>query len=100
MNDRIPVLVYTDKRGVFFGWAKPADLERDDWRKQIALTECRMCVRWSKDVRGVLGLAATGPTASCRITPAVAEQTLVDLHGVTACSAEAVAAWEKEPWNS
>ncbi len=98
-NGRVAVLVCTDKRGVFLGWVAPAALKGDAWRKKLALTDAQMCVYWSSDVRGVLGLAATGPTKSCKVTPRVPEQLVVDIHGVTRCTEEAVKAWEKEPWN-
>jgi hypothetical protein len=99
-NGRVPVLVCTDKRGVFMGWAAASALRGDGWRKKLTLKDARMCVYWSTDVRGVLGLAAKGPTHNCKVTPAVPEQIVVGVHGITRCTGEAVAAWEKEPWNS
>jgi hypothetical protein len=98
-NNRVPVLVCTDKRGVFFGWVSHSALKGEGWRKRLVLKDARMAVYWSGDVRGVLGLAAKGPTSSCKITPVVPEQILVDSHGVTRCTPEAVAAWEEEPWS-
>jgi hypothetical protein len=98
-ENKIPVLVYTDKRGVFFGWVSPTDLETNSWRTQLTLTDARMAVQWAKSVHGVLGLAANGPNSECRITPAVPSMTLVDLHGVTSCTPKAVKAWESEPWS-
>lgn len=85
------VVVYTDKRGVFFGYTdKPFS------REQMTLKRCRMCVYWDKG--GALGLASDGPGSKCRVTPAVAEQILVDLHGESLCSPEAIGAWEAQPW--
>jgi len=98
-NGRVAVLVCTDKRGVFMGWAAASALKGDAWRKKLTLKDARMCVYWSSDVRGVLGLAANGPTSSCKVTPCVPEQIVVDVHGVSRCTDEAIAAWEKEPWN-
>ena len=97
-NKKLPVLVCTDRRGVFFGWVDPAALEGDDWRKALTLTDCRMAVYWSVDVHGVLGLAVGGPTAACRITPAVGVHHVTGVHGVTECTKAAVQAWESEPW--
>jgi len=97
-TNRIPVVVFTDKRGVFFGWADLAAFDGDGWRRELVLTDARMAVYWSADAKGVLGLAATGPTTACRITPAVAELTLVDLHGATRCTDAAVKEWEAAPW--
>lgn len=88
------VLVTTDssRRGVFAG-----QLVKET-SKTVELKNARMIVYWSTDVRGVLGLAATGPTASCRITKAVPK---LKINGVTAIvdmTKEAVKAFEKEPW--
>jgi len=95
---RIPVVVYTDKRGVFFGYVKPSALIGEEWRRRLDLEDARMAVYWSSDVGGVLGLAAKGPSADCRISPAVPLHVCVDIHGVTRCTDEAVEAWEKAPW--
>lgn len=87
------VVVTTDKRGVFFGRTS-APVGTDP----LVLETPRMCVRWSVDVRGVLGLAATGPTAGCRITRAPVQ---IELRGITSvmdCTPEAVTAWQAAPW--
>ena len=96
MKNKIPVLITTDntKRGVFMGYI---DL-KDASESVLVAEDVRMCVYWSTDVRGVLGLAATGPTKSCKISKAVPK---ARLHGVTAIidvTKEAEKAWEKEPW--
>lgn len=86
------VVICTDKRGVFFGYTTKTDGD------PIRLTRPRMCVYWDTATRGVLGLAATGPTSGCRITNA---PPAIELRGITAvieCSPEAVSAWEKSPW--
>lgn len=85
------VLVTTVHRGVFFGYADDAT------GSTIALTRARLCLYWSPDVKGFMGLAATGPSATCRIGPAAD----ITLHGVTAVVAVtpmAVTAWEAAPW--
>lgn len=88
-----PVLVTTEHRGVFFGYADPGDTEKTT----IALKRARNCVYWSADVKGFLGLASKGPTSGCRVGPAAD----ITLHAVT-CVAEvqpeAVKAWEEGPW--
>jgi hypothetical protein len=83
-----------DKRGVFFGFTAetPGDGE------SCTLAECRMAVYWSADVRGVVGLAAKGPTKGCRITPAVTRGTIHGCTSVLECSDKAVTAWRAEPW--
>lgn len=88
-----PVLVTTAHRGVFFGYATDTDGET------IALKGARCCVYWSRDVKGFLGLAATGPTSSCRVGPP-ADITLRNITSVAEVTADAVKAWEKSPWNS
>ena len=91
-TDERPVLVTTAHRGVFFGYARATDGET------IALRAARCCVYWSKDVKGFLGLAATGPTKSCRVGPP-ADITLRNITAVAEVTADAVAAWEKSPWS-
>jgi hypothetical protein len=96
MKDKVAVLITTDstKRGVFMGFIDPEDANKD----AFVAEEVRMCVYWSADVRGVIGLAAKGPTKGCKITQAAKR---VNLKGVTATaelSDEALAAWRKEPW--
>ena len=90
-----PVLVTTSHRGVFFGYA--TDTRGD----VVHLKRARMCVYWSPDMKGVLGLASEGPSAGCKVSPSPAAT--LELRGVTGvadCSAEAVANWEKHPWSS
>ena len=90
-----PVVVTTEHRGVFFGFMN-GSTESD---KVVALTDAQMCVYWSADVRGVLGLAATGPSGSCRITPAVPKLTVQDVTAVMDATDEAVKAWAQRPWS-
>lgn len=98
MSDgRIPVLITTDKdkRGVFFGYIDPQDADKDTMR----VTDVQMCVYWSADVHGVLGLAATGPIKGCRITKPAKAGVIKGVTMVAECSEEAVKAWKKTPWN-
>lgn len=87
-----PVLVTTAHRGVFFGYATETE------GPTIKLTNARNCVYWTGDLRGFLGLAATGPNKGCRIGPAVAEITLRGVTSISSVSAEAVDRWEAAPW--
>lgn len=89
----IPLLVTTSHKGVFFGYGQPTE------NNIIRIERARMCVYWSTDCKGVLGLAATGPTKGCKIGPEVPAITLRDVTAVTEVSEAAVAAWNKEPWN-
>lgn len=90
MSKEIGVVITTAHRGVFFGYIpKLTDA------KSITAKKVRMAVYWSADVRGVLGLAATGPVSGCKITPAVDEMVINDVTSVMKCTDEAVKAWEK-----
>ena len=87
------VLVTTAHRGVFCGYATKTD------GTTIKLREARNCIHWSVDVKGFLGLAANGPSASCRIGPA-ADIELRDVTCVAAVTPEAEAKWRAAPWKS
>ena len=86
-----PVLVTTAHRGVFFGYADKTDGET------ITLKRARLCVYWTADLRGFMGLASHGPTASCKIGPA-ADINLRDITSVVSVTPEAAAKWEAAPW--
>jgi len=86
-----PVIVTTAHRGVFFGYADDTDGE------QIALTRSRLCIYWSADVQGFMGLAAKGPTKSCRIGPPAAI-TLRDITSVLEVTPDAEQAWNNATW--
>ena len=88
-----PVLVTTAHRGVFFGYAENTDGD------SITLRAARLCVYWSRDVRGFMGLASRGPTDGCRISPP-ANITLRNITSVAEVTDEARAAWERAPWSS
>lgn len=87
------VLVTTAHRGVFFGYADETGGE------QIALKKARLCVYWSADVRGFMGLASTGPTPQCRIGPA-ADIMLWNITAIVEVTPEAVERWEQAPWQA
>jgi hypothetical protein len=85
------VLVTTEHRGVFFGYAT------DVQNETIKLRAARNVVYWSADCKGFLGLAATGPKKDCKVGPAAN----IELRAIT-CVAEvtpvAVTAFEAAPW--
>ena len=86
-----PVIVTTANRGVFFGYAK------DTTGETIALVRARLCLYWSADLKGFMGLASKGPSKDCRI----GEPATITLRNITAVlepSAEAVTKWESAPW--
>jgi hypothetical protein len=94
-NNKTPLLVTTAHRGVFFGYGDPTL----NANKTIRLERARMCVYWSSECKGVLGLASIGPNKNCKIGPAVPAITLTDVTSATEVSTKATEAWEKEPWN-
>jgi hypothetical protein len=90
-NNERPVLVTTEHRGVFFGYTT------DGSGSSVQLRRARLCIYWSADLRGFMGLATQGPNANCRIGPPAD----ILLHGVTSVtdvSEAAVKAWESNPW--
>lgn len=93
---KIPVLITTDntKRGVFMGFIDPKDADKDTFTAE----EVRMAVYWSSDVRGVIGLAANGPTKGCKISPAAPKALLKGVTATVELTDGAVKAWRKEPW--
>ena len=88
------VVVTTEHRGVFFGYTDaPAGSD------PVTLEKARMCVYWSADLRGFMGLASHGPNGSCKISRPVP---LIDLRNVTAIlemTHEAIDAWEADKWS-
>ena len=96
MQETKPVVVTTIHKGVFFGYIETEDLDK----KIVTLNNVRMCIYWSSEIRGVVGLAATGPSNTCRVTPAAPHITLTDVTSVMECAEPATKNWEKAPWNS
>ena len=94
--EKIAVLLTTDntKRGVFAGFIHPKDADK----QTMVVEDLRMCVYWSQDMKGVLGLASMGPSKSCRISKAVKKATLQGVTATVELSKEALKNWEKEPW--
>lgn len=96
LKGKIAVLITTDssKRGVFAGFIDPADIDKETFTAE----EVRMCVSWSADMKGVLGLASMGPSESCKISKAVRKATLRGVTAVVDISDEALKRWRSEPW--
>lgn len=86
-----PVLVCTEYRGVFFGYATKTD------GNVIRLKNARNIPYWSSDVKGFLGLANTGPTKTCRVGPR-ADIELRKITCVVEVTEAARTAWEASPW--
>lgn len=85
------VLVTTQHKGVFFGYAS------ETGGSTIKLRAARLCVYWTADLRGFMGLASSGPKKGCRIGPAV-DMEVRDITSVSECTPEATAQWEKGIW--
>ncbi len=92
-SKNIPLIITTAHKGVFFGHGIPTS------DKTIRIQNVRMCIYWSADVKGVVGLAVTGPTKNCRIGPAAPAMIIQDVTSVMEVSAEAAEKWEGAPWN-
>jgi hypothetical protein len=94
MNKKqVSLMVTTAHKGVFFGYGTPTH------EPTIELSQARMCVYWSSDMKGVMGLAVQGPSSSCKIGPAVPKIILRDVTAVIEVSDQARAKWESQPWN-
>ena len=87
-----PLVVTTAHRGVFFGYGKRSD------GPTIELADCRMCIYWSSDQHGVMGLASDGPNGNARISPKVPKMLLRDVTSVMSATDKAAKAWDSEPW--
>lgn len=84
----VPVLVTTAHRGVFFGLIKPGDMAK----RTIALKGARMAIFWGTD-KGVMQLAATGPTSKSKIGAEADIPVLHDVTGIFAVSDLAAEMW-------
>jgi uncharacterized protein DUF6948 len=86
------VVVTTEHRGVFFGYAEDTD------GPIIKLRAARNCLYWPRENHGFVGLASDGPKQGARVGPAAD----IELRGITAvlsCTPAAIEAWEKGLWN-
>lgn len=92
LNSERYVLVTTERRGVFAGYASNTDGD------VIKLRAARNCIYWSADVKGFLGLASDGPSKACKIGPA-ADIELRKITAVAQVTPEAQARWESAPWS-
>ena len=83
----IPVVIWTDKRGVIFGYCT------DTSARPITLTNARMCLYWSAAVGGVFGLCDIGPDAESKISAALPSAVFEGVTGVATVTDKAEAAW-------
>lgn len=83
-----PVLVTTEYRGVFFGYAD------DTSGENITLIGARNCIYWPSQNGGFMGLAAEGPAKGARIGCKVERIDLRKVTSVTEVTSEAQRVWE------
>lgn len=84
------VLVTTQHRGVFAG---EIDDDQDLAAKAMPMRNARMAIRFGTS-KGVMQLAATGPTNDSRIGAAADVPMLHDITGIFAITEEAWAKWQ------
>ena len=82
-----PVLVTTEFRGVFFGYAE------DTSGENITLTKARNCIYWPSTQGGFMGLASDGPVKGARIGAIVDKLDLRKVTSVVEVTPKAVEAW-------
>lgn len=85
-GDGRPVIVCTEFKGVFFGYAE------DTAGDVIHLKRARMAIYWGT-TKGVIELAETGPTSSSKIS-AKADIEVRKITAVFEVDPKAVKAWE------
>lgn len=90
----VAVLIGTSKQNLWFGYAT------DTSRATVTLKRARQVIYWSADVKGAGGLAVTGPSAGCRIGPAVSEVEAREVMTVVKMTPQAIAAFEAQPWRA
>ena len=83
-----PVLVTTEFRGIFFGYAD------DTSGNNITLTNARNCIYWPSANGGFGGLASEGPAKGSRIGARVDKIALRKITSVAEVADDAVKAWE------
>lgn len=87
-----PVLVTTEYKGVFFGYAE------DTSGETIQLQRARNCIYWPVENRGFMGLASDGPKKGAKVGPR-ADIELRKVTSIVEVSPEAVKAWEAIEWS-
>lgn len=94
----VPVVVTTEYRGIFFGYAVKMFEADGTMVNSIALWRCRNCIFFSADMKGFGGLSSMGPSAACKIGPPMPVTGLAKVTSISRVSEEAVRRWEAAPW--
>lgn len=82
-----PVVIWTDKRGVIFGYTS------DVHARPITLRNARMCLYWPSSVGGVFGLCDIGPNKDSKISAVLPLATFEGVTGVADVTDTAEKAW-------
>lgn len=86
-----PVLVTTEYKGVFFGYASNTDGDT------IKLKRARNCIYWPAQNKGFMGLASHGPHKDARIGPPV-DIELRKVTSVVEVTEQAEKVWNEFKW--
>lgn len=82
-----PVVIWTDKRGVIFGYTDNVHA------RPITLRNARMCLYWPSSVGGVFGLCDIGPNEDSKISAVLPLAAFEGVTGVADVSDAAEKAW-------
>lgn len=88
MSNKRPVLVTTEYRGVFFGFAE------DTTGDVITLYKARNCIYWPSSQGGFIGLASEGPAKGARIGATIDKIELRKITSVAEVTSNATEKWE------
>ena len=88
------VLVGTDRNMLMAGVL----VEHDSATKSAVLMDARQICYWPESVKGACGVAALGPSAKARVTPAVEYAVVYGVTGFLTVSDVSRAAIEAAPW--
>lgn len=91
MKNERPVLVTTEYKGVFFGYATNTDGDT------INLKRARNCIYWPIQNKGFMGLASDGPHKDARIGPP-ADIELRKVTSVVEVTPKAEKVWNEFAW--
>lgn len=99
-TDARAVLVTTEHRGVFFGYATDANIAawEADTNASLKLSRARNCLYWPASQRGFIGLASEGPKDGARVGPAAEQLSLARITAIGDVTPAAIDRWENAPW--
>jgi hypothetical protein len=104
-DGRIPVLVTTKDRGVYFGYASPEDLDKKDQEHlSMDLINCRHLYYWAAQPdgsreQGLQACATIGPARGSKVGPPV-ERQVRDVATIMKVSRQATKRWDECSWEN